>query len=397
MRRLFVVLLFSILAALVGHAQKKELAQAETDLKKGKNQVQIEQTMMKLLKDSVNRENKKIYLTLFEAIRQQYDQGNMKLYLKQQYDTAALFVSAKKMFTVLEELDSIEARPDKKGRVRIEYRNRHSDFLNQYRRNIFNGGVYHANKLKFAQAYEFFDLYIDCAHKPLFSKFRYDSLDVRMPVAAYWAVLCGYKSQDAAKTLKHSQLALTDSAHLNYTLQYLAETYKMVGNTNCYVETLKAGFRHDCEFPFFYPRLLDYYSGKGDLDSAMCVVNRLLEKNDSAEIYLFAKSALLLNMGKYAECIDICKSLLAKNDSMPEVYLNMGLSYVNLAVETERVSKSRNKRVQITSFYKSALPYMERYRKMMPAQKDKWAPVLYNIYLNLNMGKQFDEMDKLLH
>ena len=82
---------------------------------------------------------------------------------------------------------------------------------------------------------------------------------------------------------------------------------------------------------------------------------------------------------------------------MPEVYLNMGLSYVNLAVETERVSKSRNKRVQITSFYKSALPYMERYRKMMPAQKDKWAPVLYNIYLNLNMGKQFDEMDKLLH
>ena len=90
--------------------------------------------------------------------------------------------------------------------MRIEYRNRHSDFLNQYRRNIFNGGVYHANKLKFAQAYEFFDMYIDCAHKPLFSKFRYDSLDVRMPVAAYWAVLCGYKSQDAAKTLKHSQL-----------------------------------------------------------------------------------------------------------------------------------------------------------------------------------------------
>ena len=46
---------------------------------------------MRLLKDSANKENKRIYLTLFEAIRQQYDQGNMKLYLKQKYDTAAFF------------------------------------------------------------------------------------------------------------------------------------------------------------------------------------------------------------------------------------------------------------------------------------------------------------------
>ena len=39
---------------------------------------------------------------------------------------------------------------------------------------------------------------------------------------------------------------------------------------------------------------------------------------------------------------------------------------------------------------------MERYRKLAPAQQQKWAPALYKIYLNLNMGKQFDEIDKLL-
>ena len=40
--------------------------------------------------------------------------------------------------------------------------------------------------------------------------------------------------------------------------------------------------------------------------------------------------------------------------------------------------------------------YMERYRQLAPRQQDKWAPALYKIYLNLNMGKQFDEIDKLL-
>ena len=46
--------------------------------------------------------------------------------------------------------------------------------------------------------------------------------------------------------------------------------------------------------------------------------------------------------------------------------------------------------------YHNALFFMERYRALAPEQKQKWAPALYRIYLNLNMGKQFDEIDHLL-
>jgi hypothetical protein len=38
---------------------------------------------------------------------------------------------------------------------------------------------------------------------------------------------------------------------------------------------------------------------------------------------------------------------------------------------------------------------MERYRQMAPEQKAKWLPALYTIYLNLNMGKEFEEIDRL--
>ena len=34
---------------------------------------------------------------------------------------------------------------------------------------------------------------------------------------------------------------------------------------------------------------------------------------------------------------------------------------------------------------------------ILPDEKKKWAPVLYRIYLNLNLGRQFDEIDKLLN
>jgi hypothetical protein len=43
------------------------------------------------------------------------------------------------------------------------------------------------------------------------------------------------------------------------------------------------------------------------------------------------------------------------------------------------------------------MPYLQKYRTMAPDMQDQWALPLYTIYLNLNMGKEFDEIDKLLN
>ena len=391
------VLLFLLTAFLPWmNAQKKEIAQAEAYIKSGKNIDKAEQLMRKLLNDSANKHNDKIYLTLFDAVRMQYDQGNEKLYLRQKYDTANLFVFARKMFQVLESLDTLDAKPDKKGRVKLKYRHKHSEFLMNYRANLFNGGVFFMRKLRHADAFGYFDSYIDCARQPLFSEQKLDSADARLPLAAYWAVVNAYQTGDYDKTLKHSNLALKDSAHLSSALQYVADTYRMMGNKCLYVETLKRGFSHEPEFPYFFPRLMEYYTEANHPDSALAVVDKVLELNADNLVYLYAKSNVLLNMGKYAESIDICDTLIARNDSLADAYLNAGLSYVNLAVEMDKVSRSKTKRAQVIALYKKARPYMERYRALRPDEEQKWAPVLYNIYLNLNMGKQFDEMDRIL-
>ena len=39
---------------------------------------------------------------------------------------------------------------------------------------------------------------------------------------------------------------------------------------------------------------------------------------------------------------------------------------------------------------------METYRRLRPEEREKWAPGLYRIYFNLNMGKQFEEIDKVM-
>ena len=353
--------------------------------------------MTKLLADSANRSNKKIWSVLFDAVRKQYEQGNENLYLKQAYDTAKLFNHAKELFLVAQGLDSVEMVPDRKGKTEIEYRKQHAEYLNRIRPNLYNGGAWLINKHLYAEAYDFFDCYIECASSPLFRSYDYMKKDQRLPSAAYWAVYAGYKMQDSKKTLHHAYEALKDTAHYNYMLQYLAETYKQEKDTARYLATLKEGFKRAPKFSFFFPRLVDFYVADSQPDSAMQVVDRALSIDGSNEVYLFAKSSLLLNAGKYKECIAVCEQIIAAHADMAEAYYNAGLSYFDMAVELDKnMQVSRKRTNEIKVYYQKAMPYLEKYRQLEPEMTEKWALPLYTVYLNLNMGKEFDEIDKLM-
>lgn len=397
MNRLNYIILVFLFAALNANAQKKEMATAKDNVKKNKNLEQAEQSMQKLLADSANRRNEKIWLILFDAVSKQYDQGNMKLYLKQKYDTSALFNLTKKMFTIGESFDSIDALPDKKGKVSIDHRKKHSEILDRYRANLFNGGLYYVNKQKYEEAYSFFDMYIDCARQPLFERFNYNETDTMMPQAAYWAVYCGYKAKDPKKTFHHTYYALKDTAHYDLMLQYLAETYKLEEDTARYVQTLKEGFEKYPMFPFFFPRLVQHYGDLNDWKTVLDLSNKALESDSENVNFLFAKSTALLNIGRNDECIAICDTLIARNDSLADPYYNAGLAWFNQAIEMDKSTKtSAKQRKKIQNLYKTAMPYLQRYRALAPDRKKQWALPLYTIYLNLNMGNEFDEIDKVI-
>ena len=108
-------------------AQKKELNEARTYIKSGKSLDKAEKMMLQLLKDSANRQNKKIHLTLYDAVEKQYELANEKLYLRQKYDTAQFFDLVQHLYRVAETLDSVDALPDKRGRIRPEYRQQHAE------------------------------------------------------------------------------------------------------------------------------------------------------------------------------------------------------------------------------------------------------------------------------
>ena len=172
-------------------AQKKELSQARTILKSKRGVEQAEQLMTKLLKDSANRQDKRIYAVWYESVLMQYQAVNEKLYMKQRQDTAQFFELTRRLFSVAEALDSLDMRPDRKGRVDPEYRKENAEQLMKFRPNLFVASTYFVRKSDFKKAYDFMEAYMDCARQPLFADYHLDSLDERMPEAAYWATYSG--------------------------------------------------------------------------------------------------------------------------------------------------------------------------------------------------------------
>ena len=385
-----ITILCCLFIALTTGAQKKELSQARTFIKSGKDKdlLSAEKLMTRLLDDPTNRQNIKIYLVWYEAVEKQYEAANEKLYLHQKYDTANFFSLIRRMHHITEALDSLDTKR--------KYRERHAGQMNQLRRNLFAGGAWYVKKEQFDNAYSNFDTYLDAARQPLFQSYDYQRNDTLMAQAAYWATYCAYKLQRPDSVLCYCEMALADKSKADFTLQYMCEAYRQLGDTISLVKTLHEGFNRFPIHPYFFPRLADYYTGRHDYQTVLQLTNEVLKTEPDNKMFLLARSVALLNLEQYEDCLTTSEHLIALDDDMPEPYLHVATVKLNQALELEKKNQPRLYRRQLTQLYTDARPYMEAYRKLAPNDRQHWAPALYRIYLNLNMGKQFEEIDRLM-
>ena len=350
-------------------AQKKELSQARSYIKSGKDFDKAERLMTDLLKkDTANCQNERIYLTWFQAVTKQYEAANEKLYLRQKYDTAAFFNLTRRLFLIAGHLDTLDATPDEKGRVKIRYREDNAEMLNRLRPNLYYGGTFFVRKEQYPVAFDFFESYLKTADQPLFTGYNYATTDSMMPQAAYWATYAGYRLQDASRTLRYFDVAVRDTAKARFAIQYACEAYGWLNDEAANLAMLKRGFADYPDSPYFFPRLIDYYNAHERTDSALYYAESALRTNPDSQLFLLAQS----------------------------VYFNIATAKLNQVLELDRRNQPRVYRNQMHKLYMDARPYMEAYRKLAPNERHKWAPALYRIYLNLNMGRQFEEIDKIM-
>ncbi len=397
MKSRFVQVLLFLLFAVSISAQKKDMLQIQDLLKKG-TELDKAQTMAEtLLKDSANQHRADIWLLLGECLYKRYESQNERLYLHQQLDTAAFFANIQRLFSVYQKVDSFSqsaVRPNKKVLRHLQKR---ANDLNKCRPNLYHGGLYKLFTKKYNAAYTYFDDYLKGTNSHLFKAFNYSQTDTLLAKAAFWSVYSGYMNRNPQQMLHHSYTALKDTANRLTMLQYLSEAYKLENDTSRYIQTLQEGFDGSPSSPYFFPRLFNHYASNGDWGKCMELSDKGISVAPADMLFHVAKSTVLLYTERYDECIALCDSIIAVSDTLSRAYLNAGLSHYYKAVRLDKLpKKSKADQRNVIANYSAARPYLETYRRLVPGDADQWALPLYLIYLNLNMGDEFDQIDCIL-
>ena len=324
-------------------------------------------------------------------------------YLRKPYDTLKVYNSVLNMYNYYVKCDELAQIPNEKGKIKNKYRSANSKTILAERPNLINGGIQYFNLNKNEDALKYFAAYVDAATLPMMEKENLLEKDTILPQVAYYATLAADRVGDKDAVMKYAQYALKDKENGQFAMQLLTDAYKAKGDTAKWVEKLQEGIVKFPENQYFFANLVDYYSSSNQNDKAMQFADDLLAKDPNNKLYLYVKAYLYHNMKDYEKAIEFYKKTLDIDPAYAEACSNLGLVYLLQAQEyADKAPADINDpnyataQAEIKKFYEAAKPYYEKARELKPDQKDLWLQGLYRVYYNLNMGPEFEEIEKMM-
>lgn len=324
-------------------------------------------------------------------------------YLRKPYDTLKVYNSVLNMYNYYVKCDELAQIPNEKGKIKNKYRSANSKTILAERPNLINGGIQYFNLNKNEDALKYFAAYVDAATLPMIEKENLLEKDTILPQVAYYATLAADRVGDKDAVMKYAQYALKDKENGQFAMQLLTDAYKAKGDTAKWVEKLQEGIVKFPENQYFFANLVDYYSSSNQNDKAMQFADDMLAKDPNNKLYLYVKAYLYHNMKDYEKAIEFYKKTLDIDPAYAEACSNLGLVYLLQAQEyADKAPADINDpnyataQAEIKKFYEAAKPYYEKARELKPDQKDLWLQGLYRVYYNLNMGPEFEEIEKMM-
>ena len=326
-----------------------------------------------------------------------------KAYLRKPYDTVQVYNSTLNMFKYYLKCDELAHIPNAKGKIKNKYRKNNATNMKVERPNLINGGIHYFNNNDNKKAIEFFGMYVDVAAHEMLEKDNLLETDTVIPQIAYYAALAAAKDENNDAILKYAPYAKNDPEVGKYAMEFEAIALKATNQTDKWIAVLKEGLTLYPDHAFFFGHLIDYYTNNNKFDDAMEFADGMIAKDPENPFFLYVKAFLFHNMKEYDKATEFYQKTIAVDPSYAEAYSNLGLIYCLKAQDfAEDTTTDINDpkyveaQKQIKSFYQEAKPYYEKARELKPEQQDLWMQGLYRVYYNLNMGKEFEEIESLM-
>lgn len=390
-------LLTVLLALALPCTAQKALRPVRTAMKDSKYKEAIA-LIAKLRNDTLYRSNPKLCLYAIEANRALNDAENTKLYLKQNYDTIAFFSTTAQIIAEAVRLDSIEKALWQAEERKPKHAKTVCENLQTCFPNLLAAGRYYYRKAKFSEAMPYLRTAIELPQTSV-------GKEAQLPVDSRTANAClyltsAYNTKNFPEVHRYEQEALQDTASAETVMRCLLYTSEAESDDPAYQRLLQeCWMRFPAEDEYFI-RLVDHYRTGGRNSEVVELSTRQLKRDTTSCAPYMARCIAHFDLKDYDACIADAQSVLRCDTTKADAYYYVGASYVEKAEAVQLPEKVlsasyRKAQKERRALYLQAEKWLEDYRRVAPDAEKQWAPLLYKVYLALNRGKKFAEIEKL--
>ena len=399
MTKRIVLFLFACTTVISGIAQKE--LKTLRSLVKAKNTAEATKEIARLEADSVCQFMPKLYELAAKVYVQINDVENEKVYLKQACDTTVLFESTRQIVHYLMKADSLErlqmeclgkeyVKDDKKVKT-----------IKRYYKNLKAGTRYFFERQNYKEAQRHLAVLLNLSTTDLCEGFTVDTLSKEYITNAYMYTYSAFQNQDFSEVERYKSLLLSDDQYYPSSLEIYARAANDRGLSDAFETYLEMGVQSMPLHEYFFDELATLYVADQRLAQSVDLADLALTADSTSLKAMYLKAYALYHMEEEKACIEVAKKLVAADSAQYYVEANYfaGKLIMNELETIYLPTRASSKRFQeakleMKRVCAEARPYLERYRQLAPSQRDKWVPLLYRIYLELNMGPEFEDISR---
>ncbi|MBP3228946.1 MAG: hypothetical protein J6M53_09235 [Bacteroidaceae bacterium] len=403
--------IFFLFTALTATAQKtvspkKAYKPVRTALKAGKATDALT-AINKLAADSVYCGDPKLYAYGIDAEQLLCESYNEKMYLSQKIDTAQFFAANYELCRFILRCDTAELKnAATQGRTGTDasplpYRRQNRHLLQQYYPNLSAAARFHYAKRQYAEARRYFAYVFGLPRHAIWGGDTAVTQTKTYHENRYLDFRCMYELKQYADMPACAAPLLADSALHQSVLDMLVTAARERGDSADYIRLVRQGLDEQPGRMEYFAVLANYFTARGLYGETVAMTDTLLVRDPMNRYYLLSRCLALFDMGRLDDSKVAAERLLSVDSTAAEAHYILGYYYFQQAeaVELPRQTRSalyRSAKQRQADLYAEARPHVEQFRQAMPEEQERWAPMLYKIYLNLNLGREFEEIERLI-
>lgn len=404
MKRVLLLSMALCVAASAAFAQKKAVSQAQS-IAKGNNADFAEaRTLIKgALENAETKDDPKTWYVAGFVEDQQFSAERMKEMLGQQPNQSVMYTALLNVYPYLKKSYELDQAPDAKGKIKPKYTKDIKGIMTANHVYYVNGGAFYFDERDYKKAYDCFEQYLAVANDPMFAGEAIAVRDTMYQTVQYYSALAALQMNDHDLALAALERAKDNEYKQSEIYQYMHFEYEQLKDTVSMEKVLKEGMEKMPEDEYFLLHLINLYIYSNRNEEAIYYLEKAIaDKPNSAQLYDVLGSVYETGTKEtekaeqaYSKALEFDPEFVSALSNLGRVYYNQA---INIQADANMISDNKLYQEELAKakdMFRKALPYFEKAYSLKPDQTE-YMIALRGIYYNLNMSKEFDEIEAKL-